>query len=237
MNQVDVLNSVHIPKIFVVCDRSDTAPVWGYILRHEGLNVILESVADKALERWSIETPDLVVIDVDMEKQDPLELCKKFREVSIAPIMLFLPVHHETRILDAYAIGVDDVVVKPISPPIFLAKIMSWVRRSWSISTNGLSPLQAGRYKLDPTRRCIIDPHGAEVKLTNLEFRLLHILMSQPGEIFRADELIQSIWGGYGSGDQILLKNVVYRLRKKIEVDPGKPVLLITWPGGYSFQG
>jgi len=49
--------------------------------------------------------------------------------------------------------------------------------------------------------------------------------------------LIETIWGGYGQGDQVLLKNVVYRLRKKIEVDPSRPVLLQTWQGGYSFQG
>jgi DNA-binding response OmpR family regulator len=61
--------------------------------------------------------------------------------------------------------------------------------------------------------------------------------MSQPEHVFSADEIIPSIWGAYGSGDQVLLKNVVYRLRKKIEADPGHPALLQTWQGGYSFQG
>ena len=74
-------------------------------------------------------------------------------------------------------------------------------------------------------------------QLTNLEFRLLHLLMSRPGQIFSAEDTIESIWGGHGGGDQVLLKNVVYRLRKKIEADPSHPVLLQTWPGGYSFQG
>jgi two-component system KDP operon response regulator KdpE len=61
--------------------------------------------------------------------------------------------------------------------------------------------------------------------------------MNRSREVLEADELIQSIWGGYGHGDHILLKNVVYRLRKKIEADPSHPVLLLTQPGGYSFQG
>ena len=76
-----------------------------------------------------------------------------------------------------------------------------------------------------------------DVKLTNLEFRLLHALMSRPAHIFAVDEIIEFIWGGYGEGDHILLKNVVYRLRKKIEADPSHPVLLQTWQGGYSFHG
>jgi DNA-binding response OmpR family regulator len=83
----------------------------------------------------------------------------------------------------------------------------------------------------------MIDLDGTEVKLTNLEFHLLHLLMSRPGRVFNAEEIIQAIWGGYGHGDQVLLKNVVYRLRRKIEADPGRPALLQTWQGGYSFRG
>ena len=236
MEQVKDLKSIYIPKIFVVCDQSDTAAVWGYILRQQGLVVILETSLKNAIERWSDEIPDLVVIDVDVEQQDPIEIYKKFRAVSVAPILLFLPTHHETLILEAYAAGVDDVVVKPISPAIFLAKIVAWVRRSWTVPLDGLSPVRAGKHKLDPLRRCLIDLDGTEIRVTNLEFRLLLLLMSRPGHIFNTEDIVQSIWGRYGSGDQILLKNVVYRLRRKIEADPSHPALLQTWPGGYSFQ-
>ena len=237
MNQVDELKSNYVPKIFVVCDRTDTEPVWGFILRQQGLVVILETSLDKAVDHWSMEMPDLVVIDIDITHQDPMLLYKKFRAVSVAPILLFLPAHHETQILEAYAAGVDEVVVKPISPAIFLAKIVAWVRRSWTLPVDGLSLVKAGKHRLDPTRRCLIDPNEQEIKLTNLEFRLLHLLMSRPAFVFSAEDIIQSIWGGFGSGDQVLLKNVVYRLRRKIEVDPGRPTLLQTWQGGYSFQG
>ena len=237
MNQVDELKSNYVPKIFVVCDRTDTAPVWGFILRQQGLVVILETSLDKAVDHWSMEMPDLVVIDIDTTHQDPMLLYKKFRAVSVAPILLFLPAHHETQILEAYAAGVDEVVVKPISPAIFLAKIVAWVRRSWTLPVDGLSLVKAGKHRLDPARRCLIDPNGQEIKLTNLEFRLLHLLMSRPAFVFSAEDIIQSIWGGFGNGDQVLLKNVVYRLRRKIEVDPGHPTLLQTWQGGYSFKG
>jgi DNA-binding response OmpR family regulator len=225
-----------VPKIFVVCDQKDTAPVWGYILRQQGLIVILETSIAKAIDHWSLETPDLVVIDIEMAHQDRMELYERFREVSIAPILLFLPTHHETQILEAYTAGVDEVVIKPISPAIFLAKILAWVRRSWSVPVDELSPVKAGRHRLDPAHRCMINPDGQEIKLSNLEFSMLHLLMSRPGHIFDAEHIIYSIWGGYGSGDQALLKNVVYRLRRKIEVDPSHPVLLQTWQRGYSFQ-
>src|SRR5215211_3840313 len=237
MNQVDHLESLHVPKIFVVCDRSDTAPVWGYILRQQGLTVILEVSSEKAIDHWTTEIPDLVVLDVDVPHRDRMDLYNRFRAVSVAPILLFLPTYHETEILEAYHVGVDDVVVKPVSPAIFLAKIMAWMRRSWTVPVDNLSLLKAGKHRLHPGRRCLIDPDGIEIRLTNLEFRLLLLLMSRPGFVFSLEEIIESIWGGYGNGNQVLLKNVVYRLRKKIEEDPGRPLFLQTGPGGYSFQG
>ena len=233
---LDRANAMHVAKVFVVCDQKDTAPVWGYILRQQGLSVILEPSIEKAIDRWSTEIPDLVVLDVNVRHEERMELYKGFRAVSVAPILIFLPAHHEMEILDAYAAGVDEVVVKPISPAIFLAKIQAWMRRSWTVATAGLTQVKAGKYRLDPTRRCVIDPHEHEIKLTNLEFRLLHLLMSRPSHVFTAEQLIQTIWDGYGRGDQVLLKNVVYRLRKKIEADPSRPALLQTWQGGYCFN-
>jgi DNA-binding response OmpR family regulator len=237
MDRIDQLDVTQIAKIFVVCNRHDTAPVWGYILRQQGLTVILETSLDRAVDRWISEIPDLVVIDVDVPHEDRMAIYKRFRAVSVAPILLFLPAYHEIEIVEAYEGGVDEVVIKPISPAIFLAKIMAWMRRSWTVPTAELSQLKAGKHRLDPARRCLANPQGLEIRLTNLEFRLLHLLMSRPGHTFSAEDIIQAIWGEYGSGDQVLLKNVVYRLRKKIEEDPGRPHFLQTGQGGYSFQG
>lgn len=233
----DSANRRPIPKVFVLCDQRDTAPVWGYVLRQQGLTVVMETSMEKAVDRWATEMPDLVVIDLNVEHAKRMELYQKFRAVSVAPILLFLPAYHETEILDAYLAGVDDVVVKPISPAIFLGKILAWMRRSWTVPIETLSLVNAGKHRLDPARRCLIDPEGSEIRLTNLEFRLLHLLMSRPGFVFPLAEIIESIWGGYGNGDQVLLKNVVYRLRRKIEADPSNPLLLQTGQGGYSFQG
>jgi DNA-binding response OmpR family regulator len=235
MEQVETLEASQVTKVFVVCDRNDTAPVWGYILKQQGLTVILETSLNRAVDRWTTEIPDLVVIDVT--HGDRMELYKRFRAVSVAPILLFLPAYHETEILEAYEAGVDEVVIKPISPAIFLAKITAWMRRSWTVPTAELSQVKAGKHRLDPARRCLINPSGADIRLTNLEFRLLHLLMSCPSHSFRIEDIIQAIWGAYGNGDQVLLKNVVYRLRRKIEADPSHPEFLQTWQGGYLFRG
>ena len=237
MTLVDKAISFNIPKIFVVCDQRDTAPVWGYILRQQGLNVILETSLERAIDRWSTEVADLIVLDINVTHTDRMEFYRAFRALSVTPLLMLLPAYHETEILEAYAAGVDDVVIKPISPPIFLAKILAWIRRSWTVPAGRLDLVNAGDYRLEPSRRSMIKRDGLEVKLTNLEFHLLHLLMSRPGRVFSAEEIIQSIWGGFGDGDQVLLKNVVYRLRKKIEADPSRPTLLQTGQGGYCFRG
>lgn len=124
----------------------------------------------------------------------------------------------------------DECVVKPISPAIFLAKIIAWSRRSWGES---MIPRRTGRLRLDPSHRSAVGANNHAIKLTNLEFRLLHLLMSRPGDVFPAEDIIQTLWGA--EGDVVLLKNVVYRLRKKLEEEADETHLIKTWPGGYSF--
>ncbi len=220
-------------RVFVVCDQTETAPIWGYMIREKGLVPILETSPQRAMDRLMEDIPDLVVIDVNAPHAQRIELCKKFRELSASPILLFLPANHETEILEAYQAGVDECVVKPISPAIFLAKITAWARRSWSAP---MSAVQTGNLHLDPSRRSALGFDGRECRLTNLEFRLMHFLMSRPGYVFKVEEIIQSVWGTQRQGDQAMLKNVVYRLRKKLESELGEKNLIKTWPGGYSFE-
>ncbi len=217
-------------RVFVVCDQDATAPIWGYIIREKGLVAILETSVQRAMERSVEEIPDLIVIDVNASHTHRMELCRQFRSLSASPILLFLPSNNEPEIIEAYQNGVDECVVKPISPAIFLAKIMAWSRRSWS---EPMTPRHTGRLRLDPSHRSAVGSNKEEMKLTNLEFRLLHLLMSRPGYVFPAEEIIQTVWGA--EGDIVLLKNVVYRLRKKLEEEANEKHLIRTWPGGYSF--
>jgi DNA-binding response OmpR family regulator len=218
-------------RVYVVCDQTATAPIWGYLIREKGLVAILETVVERAMEHALEDIPDLIVIDINAPHMQRMELCKRYRMLSSSPILLFLPASNESEILEAYQAGVDECVVKPISPAIFLAKIVAWARRSWS---QPMSPLRTGPLRLDPSHRSAIAAAGQEVRLTNLEFRLLHLLMSRPGYVFKADEIMQTVWG-MKTTDLTLLKNVVYRLRKKMEEETGEAALIQTRPGGYSF--
>jgi DNA-binding response OmpR family regulator len=220
-------------RVFVVCDQTDTAPIWGYMIREKGLVAILETSVQRAMDRAVEDIPDLIIIDVNASHTERIALCKKFRTLSASPILLFLPANNEAEILEAYSAGVDECVVKPISPAIFLAKIVAWSRRNWS---EPMSPRRTKKLQLDPSHRSAIGGKGEEIHLTNLEFRLLHLLMSRPGYVFKGEDIIQTVWGTQRESDQALLKNMVYRLRKKLEEEAGETNLIQTWPGGYSFQ-
>lgn len=229
----DLSNTPATLRVFIVCDQTDTAPIWGYMIREKGMVAILETSVPRAMGRAVEDIPDLIIIDVNASHEERLALCKKFRSLSSSPILLFLPSNNEAEILEAYEAGVDECVVKPISPAIFLAKIAAWSRRSW---TEPMSPRRTNKLRLDPARRSAISASGTDVRLTNLEFRLLHLLMSRPGYVFPSEDIIQTVWGSQRESDQSLLKNMIYRLRKKLEEEAGETTLIQTWPGGYSFQ-
>jgi len=218
-------------RVYVVCDQTATAPIWGYLIREKGLVAILETIFERAMEHALEDIPDLIVIDINASHEQRIALCKRYRALSASPILVFLPASNENEILEAYQNGVDECVVKPVSPAIFLAKILAWGRRSWA---QPMSPLRTGPLRLDPAHRSAVAATGSEVRLTNLEFRLLHLLMSRPGYVFKADEIMQTVWG-MDKADLALLKNVVYRLRRKLEEETGKTDLIQTQPGGYSF--
>ena len=233
MTSIDTSNSQAALRVFVVCDQTDTAPIWGYMIREKGLVAILETSVQRAMGRAVEDIPDLIIIDVNASHQERIALCKKFRTLSSSPILLFMPSNNEVEILEAYEAGVDECVIKPISPSIFLAKIAAWSRRSWS---EPMSPRRTNRLRLDPARRSAVGENGEDIRLTNLEFRLLHLLMSRPGYIFMSEDIIQTVWGSQRENEQSLLKNMVYRLRKKLEEEAGETNLIQTWPGGYSFH-
>lgn len=233
MTKSEPLNLPVSLRVFIICDQTDTAPIWGYIIREKGLVAIIETSVQRAMSRTLEDIPDLIIIDVNASHKDRIALCKKFRAICSCPILLFLPTNNEVEILEAYTAGVDECMIKPISPSIFLAKIAAWSRRSW---TEPMSPRRTNKLRLDPSRRAAVAENGEDVRLTNLEFRLLHLLMSRPGYVFKGEEIIQTVWGSQREQDQSLLKNMVYRLRKKLDEEAGETNLIQTWPGGYSFQ-
>jgi DNA-binding response OmpR family regulator len=181
-----------------------------------------------------METPDLIILDVSLPEAQTIDLIKSLRAEMVTPILLLTPPRAEEHILMAYTAGVDDYLIKPVSPSLFNAKVKVWLRRSWSATTSTLDPVKIGGMRIFPNERMIIRDNGQAVHLTNLELRLVYYLVSRAGQTVTTEELNQRVWGYTGEVDNTMLKNVVYRLRKKIEADPASPQIIQTVTGvGY----
>lgn len=224
-------------KVLVVSDDYNSARIWSYVLQEKNIDTVCVSSNEDALQVWSEIVPDIIVIDMYSSEFDGVNLVSQLREQGVVPILLLTPNNNETHILEAYQAGVDECIVKPVSPALFQVKVKAWLRRSWSMPTEGLDTFQVGGLRLDPTQRQVITENDEVIKLTNLEFRLLHLLMTHSGWVLTTEDIIQKVWGYYGNGDSNLLKNVVYRLRRKVDPDPGNPRFIHTEVGlGYKFQ-
>lgn len=222
------------PKVLIVSNQQTTGPLWVFSLQQQKLNVALEAVPANTLQRCEAESPDLIILDINLPEAQILELLRGLRAELLTPILLLAPARTEEFVLEAYKAGVDDCIPKPVSPSLFQAKVKVWLRRFGSVSADTLSPLKVGTLQLFPSERMVFLKNGTAVRLTNLELRLLYYLMNRPGQIITIEELNQRVWGYTAEVDNTMLKNVVYRLRRKIEIDPANPLIIQTVVGvGY----
>lgn len=215
-------------KVLLISSAPATGEMWAFGLRKENIMVTLELDPANSLKRWNMEISDLIVIDLNLSSKRVIELIKGLRNETIIPILILSRNMTDDDFLDAYLAGADECIQKPFSPSIFIAKIKVWLRRSWSVPIETLGPLRVGKMLLHPGERTLMIENNEPIKLTNLEFRLTYTLMTRVNHTFGSQELIQHVWGFAADGDYVTLKNLVYRLRRKIEPNPIRPRLLKT---------
>ena len=224
------------PKVLIVSNQQTTGPLWVFSLQQQKLEVALEAIPANTLARCEAESPDLIIMDINLPDAQTLELIRSIRVEMLTPILLLTSARTDEFVLEAYKAGVDDCIPKPTSPSLFQAKVKVWLRRFGSISADALGPINIGTLQLFPSEKIIILKNGGTVRLTSLELRLLYYLMSWPGHTVTVEELNRRVWGYSNDADNTMLKNVIYRLRRKIETDPANPQIVQNVAGvGYKF--
>jgi two-component system KDP operon response regulator KdpE len=223
-----------LPKVLVICNRQTTGMLWTLGLREQKINVFFEPMPSRALENCAESSPDLIVIDMNSPKDALLQLVRSLREITFVPTLLLTQTMTEEEVVEAYKAGVDDCIFKPLSVPVFVAKINVWLRHSENARIGLRDSLRVGTFSLTPAARSLMIAGGhAPIKLTNLELNLLHYLLPRAGRSIPADELTQVIWGYAAVGDRTMLENLINRLRQKIEADPSKPRYIKTEADSY----
>jgi DNA-binding response OmpR family regulator len=221
-------------KVLVVDDDRVLADVLVFTLRREGFEVIQALDGQVALQRWAEDQPDLILLDVNMPKVDGFTVCRQIREQSDVPIILLTVKNEEEDIVGGLDIGADDYITKPFSPRQLVARIHAVLRRAGQRKVVEL--FEVGDIQLKATQREVVVGAGEAVRLTPLETRLLEYLLLNPGQVLVTDAIIDYVWGPTG-GDRDMLRQLVHRLRNKIEPDPANPVYITTVPGlGYGLM-
>jgi DNA-binding response OmpR family regulator len=220
-------------KILVVEDDLSLSDVLAFTLRRAGYEVVTVFDGLAALQQWEIENPDLIILDLNLPKLDGLAVCRQIRSQAQTPIIILSVRGGDEEVVKGLELGADDYIVKPFSPNQLIARIKAVARRAGVLDT--VRVLELAGLVFDRSRNEVGLPGGEPIRLTPLEARLLETLMLHAGQVVTSDRLITAVWGAEG-GDKTMLKQLVYRLRTKIDFDPTTPSLIETIPGiGYSF--
>jgi DNA-binding response OmpR family regulator len=221
-------------KILVVADDPDLRSLVGFALSQAGFVVVKAADVPTALLVFAAETPDLAILDINLPGGSGFDICEAIRRQSRIPVMMLTARGEEEDLVRALDLGADDYLTKPFSPRTLLARVRALLRRA-GLETGGA--MTAGSLRLDLEAHALRLGDAPPVRLTKLETRLLQILIANAGNVVSTERLLTHVWGHRGSGDRQLLKQLVHRLRQKIEADPAEPRLLQTDAGaGYKLE-
>ncbi|MEO7386445.1 MAG: response regulator transcription factor, partial [Gammaproteobacteria bacterium] len=212
-------------------DDRDLLELVAFTLAQAGFLALKASDGTAALRIFAAESPDLLILDINMPGLTGFQVCEEVRRKSRVPVMMLTVRGEEEDLVRALEIGADDYLNKPFSPRTLLARVKALLRRA---GMEASSPVSTGRLRLDVEEHTLqVDTHPA-IRLTKLELRLLQLMLVNTGHTVSSERLLLQVWGHRGAGDRQLLKQLVHRVRQKIERDPANPEILQTVPGaGY----
>jgi len=218
-------------KILLVDDDLDLLAVTGFALQQAGFLVVKASDGLAALDAFQREQPDLAVLDINLPKLNGFELAKKLRERSRIPLIMLTVRSEEEDVVRALSFGADDYLTKPFSPRILLARVRALLRR---VGLEAEGAVTFASLTLDVPELTLNGLPQGPVRLTPLETRFLQLLFAHGGRTVSTERLLVHVWGNRAGGNRQLLKQLVHRLRHKVEKDPADPKLIRTMPNaGY----
>jgi DNA-binding response OmpR family regulator len=218
-------------KVLLVDDDPDLLAVTGFALQQAGFLVVKAADGVAALDAFHREHPDLVVLDINLPRMNGFEVAEKLRERSRIPVLMLTARSEEEDVVRALSVGADDYLSKPFSPKILLARIRALLRR---VGVEAEENSALGALSLDVAELSLLGLARGSVRLTPLEARFLQLLFAHAGRTVSTDRLLVHVWGNRAGGNRQLLKQLVHRLRQKVEDDPAEPRLIRTVPNaGY----
>ena len=170
---------------------------------------------------------DLLVLDVMMPHLNGLEVCEAVRQESDVPVIFVTALGQEGDTLAGFRAGADDYITKPFKLAVFMSRINALLRRSDNFNQTD-TELSSGGISIQLLKSEVYKDNE-KIELTANEYKLLHLLMENPGQVLSPEQILGKLWdcnGDYVDGNALSV--YIRRLRTKIEDDPGKPERIVT---------
>ncbi|MCC3761760.1 response regulator [Glycomyces sp. TRM65418] len=221
-------------KVLVVDDDPQIVRTLRINLAAGGYEVVTAVDGTAALRSAEATAPDVVVLDLGLPDMDGTEVITGLRGWTAAPILVLSGRTGSTDKITALDVGADDYVTKPFDIGELLARLRAMARRQGGEPEP--TTVHIGNVLVDLAARTV--HRGAvEIRLTRTEWRLLEVLLRNPGKLVVQRRLLHEVWGPTYRRETNYLRQYMAQLRRKLEPEPSRPVYLLTEPGmGYRFK-
>jgi DNA-binding response OmpR family regulator len=225
-------------KILII--DSDKSFVKGlrYSLEQEEYNIDISSSANHIMEKIRKNKYDLILLDLVLVDYNGLNLCREIREESQVPIIIITEKNEDINKILALEYGADDYIIKPFNILELKARIKAILRRV-NYTPVGLNSqiMKIQDFTINTVGRKV-NIKDRDINLTGKEFDLFYALISNPGKVFKREELLELVWGYEYYGDLRTVDVHIRRIREKIERDSSDAEYILTkWGVGYYFNG
>lgn len=223
--------------ILVVDDDPDIRDVIHIYIRNEGYAVIEAADGEEALNVIKAKPIQLVILDVMMPGMDGITACLKIREISNMPIIMLSAKEEDIDKITGLTTGADDYMVKPFNPLELLARVKAQLRRQTLIGQEESKNLILIRDLVIDKSKHSVRIKGNELAITPMEFAILLLLASHPGQVFSSEHIYETIWKeSYGFSNNTVMVHI-RNLREKLEESPRHPQYIKTvWGVGYKME-
>jgi len=219
-------------KILVVEDEREIAAQVAKYITREGYKAIVMNTGEHVIDTVKQELPDLIVLDVMLPVKDGVSCCKEIREFSDTPIIMLTARKTEKDRINGLQAGVDDYVCKPFSAKELMLRIKAILKRTGLSIDEQIDGLQLDKNGF------LLRYNGKEVKLTNLEFSLLNLLIQQPGRIYSREQIMGLAYKNNRDISDRAIDSHIKNIRKKVRsMDIEQNIIETTYGAGFRYIG
>jgi two-component system KDP operon response regulator KdpE len=224
------------PLILLIDDEPQILRALKTILTAHHFRVLLAYTGEQGIAMAVAQPPDVIILDLTLPDMDGIQVCEQIREWSRVPVIVLSVRDGEKDKVAALDKGADDYLTKPFGIEELLARIRVALRHSALSIGNTQNVIKAGTLQIDLARH-IVTRDGAELRVTATEFKLLAYLAAHNDRVLTHQAILTHVWGDMDADRVEYLRVYIGQLRKKLELNPEEPQILLTEPGvGYRFR-